>query len=201
MIDSGADLNVIQEGLIPTRYFQKTSHSLSHAGGGSLDIKYKLSKAYICKDGNCVPTGFLLAKDNSSQLILGLPFIYSIYPLKGIDEEGLTGFYNGNPLRFDFINKPVKRFLNELKEKIDRKTFQLNSLKEEINFLTIEEKLSNPKLKRKIDHINNKFSLEICSDHPNAFWNRKKHVVSLPYEEDFSDKNIPTKARPCQMNS
>lgn len=58
MIDSGADLNVIQEGLIPTRYFQKTSHSLSHAGGGSLNIKYKLPKAYICKNGNCITSSF-----------------------------------------------------------------------------------------------------------------------------------------------
>lgn len=174
MIDSGADLNVIQEGLIPTKYFQKTSHSLSHAGGGSLNIRYKLSKAYICKNGNCIPTSFLLAKDISGQLIFGLPFIYSIYPLKKIDEKGLTGFFNESPLRFDFINKPVRRFLNELREKIDRKNFQLNSLKQEISFLTIEEKLANPRLKRKIDYINNRFSLEICSDHPNAFWNRKK---------------------------
>ncbi|XP_070002857.1 uncharacterized protein [Nicotiana sylvestris] len=27
------------------------------------------------------------------------------------------------------------------------------------------------------------------------------HIISLPYEEDFSEDNIPTKARPCQMNS
>lgn len=56
-------------------------------------------------------------------------------------------------------------------------------------------------MQRKIDYVNNKFSLEVCNDHPNAFWDRKKHVVSLPYEEDFSEKNIPTKARPCQMNA
>ncbi|KAG5632677.1 hypothetical protein H5410_004394 [Solanum commersonii] len=33
------------------------------------------------------------------------------------------------------------------------------------------------------------------------FENRKKHVVSLPYGYDFDENNIPTKARPCQMNS
>lgn len=66
---------------------------------------------------------FFLAKDISSQLILGLPFIYDIYPLKQIDEKGLTGFFKGNTLRFDFINKPVKKFLNELQEKIDRNFF------------------------------------------------------------------------------
>ncbi|KAL0361670.1 UNVERIFIED_CONTAM: polyprotein, partial [Sesamum radiatum] len=34
---------------------------------------------------------------------------------------------------------------------------------------------------------------------PNAFWERKKHVVSLPYEEDFKESQIPTKARPIAM--
>ena len=33
LIDSGADLNCIQEGIIPTKYFEKTSQNLSHAGG------------------------------------------------------------------------------------------------------------------------------------------------------------------------
>ena len=50
LIDSGADMNVIQEGIIPTRYFHKTNNSLSHAGGGKLDIKFKLPLVYICKN-------------------------------------------------------------------------------------------------------------------------------------------------------
>lgn len=28
----------------------------------------------------------------------------------------------------------------------------------------------------------------------------KIHIVSLPYDLDFKEKNIPTKARPIQMN-
>ena len=28
----------------------------------------------------------------------------------------------------------------------------------------------------------------------------KKHIVDLPYVKDFNEKNIPTKARPIQMN-
>ncbi|MBW1279432.1 hypothetical protein KYD79_27030, partial [Escherichia coli] len=38
------------------------------------------------------------------------------------------------------------------------------------------------------------------SDIPNAFWERKQHTVELPYIKEFSEKNIPTKARPIQMN-
>ena len=41
---------------------------------------------------------------------------------------------------------------------------------------------------------------EVYSNIPNAFWHRKKHEVELPYEPYFSEKNIPTKARPIQMN-
>uniref|UniRef100_M1DWJ3 Uncharacterized protein n=1 Tax=Solanum tuberosum TaxID=4113 RepID=M1DWJ3_SOLTU len=44
-------------------------------------------------------------------------------------------------------------------------------------------------------------AIDICADHPSAFWNRKKHIVTLPYEDDFSEENIPTKSRPCQMNT
>jgi len=29
---------------------------------------------------------------------------------------------------------------------------------------------------------------------------RVKHIVDLPYEKDFREKQIPTKARPIQMN-
>ncbi|KAL3839227.1 hypothetical protein ACJIZ3_023818 [Penstemon smallii] len=41
---------------------------------------------------------------------------------------------------------------------------------------------------------------KIFNDHPNAFWERKRHIVELPYEEDFDKRKIPTNARPCQMN-
>nr|XP_016467416.1 PREDICTED: uncharacterized protein LOC107790034 [Nicotiana tabacum] len=40
-----------------------------------------------------------------------------------------------------------------------------------------------------------------CKEHPSAFWNRKKHIVTLPYEDNFSEDDIPTKSRPCQMNA
>jgi len=37
-------------------------------------------------------------------------------------------------------------------------------------------------------------------DLPNAFLERKKHIIYLPYEKDFDELNILTKARPTQMN-
>ncbi|XP_015054838.1 uncharacterized protein LOC107001217 [Solanum pennellii] len=41
---------------------------------------------------------------------------------------------------------------------------------------------------------------DICADHPSAFWDRKKHIVTLPYKDNFSENDIPTKSRHCQMN-
>ncbi|MBN8110563.1 hypothetical protein, partial [Vibrio vulnificus] len=52
----------------------------------------------------------------------------------------------------------------------------------------------------KISDFQKLFEKEICSDLPNAFWNRKNHLVDLPYESDFDERNIPTKARPIQMS-
>ena len=47
-----------------------------------------------------------------------------------------------------------------------------------------------------IERFKDKIVVEVCSNIPNAFWHRKQHEVELPYESDFSEKNIPIKARP-----
>ena len=78
---------------------------------------------------------------------------------------------------------------------------QINYLKREINISNLKNSTKNPKSKGKIDKIYNEFSLEICSDLPNAFSDRKTHVVPLPYVDEFSENNVPTKARPCPVNS
>jgi len=55
-------------------------------------------------------------------------------------------------------------------------------------------------LREKIQSLQQHIQSTICSDFPHAFWNKKKHIVDLPYEKDFWEKKIPTKARPIQMN-
>ena len=42
--------------------------------------------------------------------------------------------------------------------------------------------------------------MKICADLPSDFWNRKQHLVDLPYKTSFDEKQIPTKACPIQMN-
>ena len=41
MIDSGADMNYIQEGLIPSKYFEKSTERLVSANGSQMKIKYE----------------------------------------------------------------------------------------------------------------------------------------------------------------
>jgi hypothetical protein len=91
--------------------------------------------------------------------------------------------------------------LNEVKDILLKKEKQLCFLKEEISLLNINEQLENYDIKKKIKSLEQEFTTEICNDLPNAFWDRKKHVVSLPYIDDFNESQIPTRARPAQMNN
>ncbi|MFS7896231.1 putative retropepsin, aspartic peptidase domain superfamily, DNA/RNA polymerase superfamily [Helianthus anomalus] len=199
LIDSGADLNCLREGLIPTKYFEKTTQVLKAANKKDMGVKYKLPNVKICNNGECIPTSFVLVKNISNEAILGTPFLNKIFPLKEVDHKGFSATYKGKNLHFKFITQPIEKMINEIL--IQAKINQINFLKEEINIHTIEDNLKNPKLISKIELIKNQFNNEICNDHPNAFWNRKQHIVSLPYEKDFQESNVPTKARPCQMNS
>ena len=66
--------------------------------------------------------------------------------------------------------------------------------------IRIEDQLQIKKTQDAIESLKNKISKEICSNIPNAFWHRKHREIELPYEPNFSEKNIPTKARPIQMS-
>ena len=63
-----------------------------------------------------------------------------------------------------------------------------------------EDQFKVKKTQDAIEKFENKIIGEVCSNIPNTFWHKKQHEVELPYEPDFSEKNIPTKARPIQMN-
>ena len=73
LIDSRDDLNYIQERLIPTVYFVKTSQRLSTTSNFSLKVQYKIPQGLICKNGICIKTSFLLVKNISYQIVLGTP--------------------------------------------------------------------------------------------------------------------------------
>ncbi|XLS75315.1 hypothetical protein HN51_032180, partial [Arachis hypogaea] len=67
MIDSGADVNYIQKGLISTKYYEKTIETIVKAENNKMTINYKTSKAKICKENIYFSTTFFLAKRISQQ--------------------------------------------------------------------------------------------------------------------------------------
>ena len=75
LIDSGADINCIQEGLVPFKYHEKSSKRLIQANGEKLIINYKIPNVHICHDGICFEIVFVLIKDLPSKILLGTPFM------------------------------------------------------------------------------------------------------------------------------
>jgi hypothetical protein len=83
---------------------------------------------------------------------------------------------------------------------INNKRQHVNYLNEEIKFKRLEQQLTCKILQQRIERFYEKLNQEVCSTIPNAFWDRKTHVVKLPYVKDFNERNIPTKSRPIQMH-
>ena len=54
LIDSGADLNCIKEGLIPLKYCEQITQPLSAANNKALTTPYKVTDVNICKDKVCI---------------------------------------------------------------------------------------------------------------------------------------------------
>ena len=130
-----------------------------------------------------------------------------MYPFR-TKEDGITTAPFGQPVRFNFLNRIEENAAKLLKDNlisqsiclIKNKEKQLKFLIDEVNFQRIEQRLTCKFLQQKIERFQEKLNQEICSNFPNAFWGRKTHVVKLPYVKDFNGRNIPTKARPIQMN-
>ena len=80
MIDSGVDINCIQERLIPSKYFEKSTERLASVNGTKIKIKYELNNAHVCHDNVYFEIPFVLIKNMTDKVILALPFINALYP-------------------------------------------------------------------------------------------------------------------------
>ena len=89
MIDSGADMNCIQEGLIPSKYFEKSTKRLVSANGSQMKIKYELNNAHMFQDNVCFKIPSVLVKNLTDKVILGLPFINALYHFL-VEHDGIT---------------------------------------------------------------------------------------------------------------
>ncbi|KAM2636698.1 hypothetical protein EV1_021297 [Malus domestica] len=207
LIDSGADLNCIQEGLIPTRYFHKSKEILSAANESPMEIKYELPKAHVCQNEVCFKTPFVIIKNLSDPVILGLPFIALLYPFK-THHNRITSKVLGQKVNFEFCLETDLKKLRHLQKDstsrslniISNKTKHLQFLKDDIHHKRTEEQLKQEIVSQKNFKFEDQLIKEVCSDIPNAFWHRKQHIVKLPYIKEFNESKIPTKARPIQMS-
>jgi len=179
------------------------------------------TQAYVFNKCISLKTFFVVTKDINHTITLGTPFIDMITPYGTpfIDtitpykahHDCITSKINSIKLFLPFLEKSKTRNLNLIKAcsihtyhittLIHGKQFHLHDLQNHVSFYRIDKQLQNLFLQKKIIYLQSKIEQQICSDLPNAFWKRKQHVIDLSYEGTFSEKYIPIKARPIQMNA
>ena len=104
MIDFAVDINCIQEGLIPSKYFEKFTERLVSANGSQLKFKYELNNAHVCHGNVCFKIPFVLVKNVTDKVILGLPFINALYPFL-VEHDEITTDPFGQKVKFKFASK------------------------------------------------------------------------------------------------
>ena len=182
LIDSGADQNCIKEGIVPTKYCERTKEQLASASGDPLCIRYKLDKGYIQNNNYCFKNVFLIVANLTNDMILGTPFLTQIYPFL-VNETGVHTKIMGKRISFNFLSEArLKQVLSLQSYSIFKqinilrsKQKQICHPQEEISYLRIEEQLKAPSIKLKISEFEQLLKKRICFDLPNAFWERKKH--------------------------
>ena len=173
-----------------------------------MHIKYEINNAHVCKDRVCFKLSFVLIKNLNEKVILGLLFIHLLYPFTTA-ENGITTAPFGQSVKFNFLNRIGENTNKILKDNLisrsiclikKKKKKHLKFLKEEVHYQRVEQQLTCKILQQRFERFQERLNQEVCFNFPNAFWDRKPHVVKLPYVKDFNERNIPTKARPIQVN-
>ncbi|GAV90379.1 Peptidase_A3 domain-containing protein [Cephalotus follicularis] len=141
-------MNCIQEGLIPTKYFEKTKQKLSTANGENLRVNFKITDVHICNEGICIKQSFILVKDLDIGIILGQPFLEIIKPFK-VKTEGITTKIFQQKILFAFNEKPITKDINLLKTFSLFKEHSVNLIKIKENHLYfMKQEVSNKKLEQ-----------------------------------------------------
>ena len=131
MIDSSTDMNCIQEGLIPSKYFEKSIERLVSANGTQMKIKYELNNAHVCHGNVCFKIPYVLVKNMTDKVILGLPFINALYPFL-VEHDEITTDPFGQKVKFIFALK-FEIDTNDALNLIHFKVKHLNFLKQELD--------------------------------------------------------------------
>ena len=119
----------------------------------------------------------------NKEIILAPLFLSLLYPFR-VDEEGIKTVLDQQEICFKFISSPKIKELNILDNQVNliqKKKQQIKFLRKEIYYKRIEENLLQKDIQTRVEKIKNQIEKDLYSSIPNAFWNRKKHKVSLPY--------------------
>jgi len=87
----------------------------------------------------------------------------------------------GKTISFNFLTAAKQKEIAHLQSSsiykqinmIQVKQNLISSLQEEVSYLRIEEQLQNPNIQKKILELEQIIKTKICTDVPNAFWERK----------------------------
>ena len=137
MIDFGVDMNYIQDGLIPSKYFEKSIERLVSANGTQMKIKYELNNVHVCHGNACFKIPFVLVKNMTDKVILGLTFINALYPFL-VDHNGITTDPFRHEIKFKFVSK-FEIDTDDALNLIHAKVKHLNFLKQEVRYKKIVE--------------------------------------------------------------
>jgi len=148
LIDSGADQNSTREGIIPTKYCERTKEQLCSANGEPLYIKYKLSKGYISNNGYCFKNIFLIVQNITHDVILDTPFLTHIYPFS-VNETGVHTKILDKQISFNFLSATKQREVSLLQNSsiykqvslLQLKQNQISYLQDKLSYKRIEEQL------------------------------------------------------------
>uniref|UniRef100_A0A9I9CQI6 CCHC-type domain-containing protein n=1 Tax=Cucumis melo TaxID=3656 RepID=A0A9I9CQI6_CUCME len=161
LIDSGADQNVIQEGLVPSKYFEKTKESLSGAGGNPHNIQFKLSKVHICKGDVCLINTFILVKNLNEGIILGTPFLTQLYPFH-VTDKGIVSKKFDKEITFEFTHPVTPKYISNIEEevrqfinRIARKERQIEFLQDDIKTCKVAIEIQKSLVQSKIQNFLN----------------------------------------------
>ena len=141
MIDSGADMNCIQEGLIPLKYYEKSTEKLFSTNGTQMKIKYELNNAHVCHENVCFKISSVLVKNMTVKVILVILFVNTLY-LFLTEHDGITTNPFGQKVKFKFASK-FEIDTDDSLNLIHTKTKHLNFLKQEVRYKRITNQLSD----------------------------------------------------------
>ena len=139
MIDLGTNVSCNQKGMIPSKYYEKSTKNLFSTNGTQMKIRYELNNAHVCQDNVCFNIPFVLVKNMTDRVILVIPFIASLYPFI-IEHDGITTDPGGHKVKFKFLSRfdiDTGDYLNL----IHAKAKHLNYLKPEVRHKRIIKQL------------------------------------------------------------